>query len=129
VEPEDSVFIFSAERSVSERKILSEGVVDYQKIFYCIFGLKTQMSDVTFAICHFRFSPIGLEIFVSNPHPSLFFGTLVFIFRSEDRLSRDVLEEEESQQRRSWGVALQQRRTWRWSASAGIVSQREVVGY
>jgi len=65
---------------------------------------------------------------VSNPHPSLFFGTLVFIFRSEDRLSRDVLEEEESQQRRSWGVALQQRRTWRRSTSARIVSQSEVVG-
>jgi len=56
-------------------------VVDHRKIFYCIFGLKTEMSNVTFAICHFRFSPIGREIFVSNPHPSLFFGTPVFIFR------------------------------------------------
>ena len=50
------------------------------------------MSNVTFAICHFRFSPIGLEIFVSNPHPSLFFRGPVFIFRSEERFSREDFE-------------------------------------
>ena len=86
------------------------------------------MSDVTFAICHFRFSPIGLEIFVSNPHPSLFFETPVFIFRRAERLSREGFEGGASQYRRYWRGASQQRRTWRWSASEGIVSQSEVVG-
>jgi len=85
------------------------------------------MSLSRFVTFDFRQSASKFSCPIPTPH--YFFEAPYLFFAQRSVSAERILSEGVSVEKVLRGGALQQRSTWRWSASAGIVSQSEVVGY